>query len=181
MSSKKIDERVVEMRFDNSHFEKNVQTSLSTLEKLKQSLNLSGASKGLDEINNSANRMNFGGLSSGIDVVQAKFSAMQVVAMTAISNITNSVIDLGKNLVNTFAIKPISTGFQEYELKMGSVQTIMAGTGEDLKTVMGYLEELNKYADDTIYSFSDMTENIGKFTNAGVKLDEAVAAIKRSS
>lgn len=179
--SKTIDEKVVEMRFDNSHFEKNVQTSLSTLDKLKQSLNLSGASKGLEDISNTANKMNFGGMSSGIETVKTKFSALEVMAVTALANITNSLVNVGKNIVKTFTLDPLKTGWQEYEQKAGAIQTIMAGTGEDLSTVKRYLEELNKYADDTIYSFKDMTENISKFTNAGVKLPDAVAAIKRSS
>lgn len=179
--SKTIDEKVVEMRFDNSNFEKNVQTSLSTLDKLKQSLNLSGASKGLEQISDTASKMNFGGMSNGIETVKAKFSALEVMAVTALANITNSLVNVGKNIVKTFTIDPLKTGWQEYEQKAGSIQTIMAGTGESLDTVKQYLEELNKYADDTIYSFKDMTENISKFTNAGVKLPDAVAAIKRSS
>ena len=178
--SKTIDEKVVEMRFDNSNFEKNVQTSLSTLDKLKQSLNLSGASKGLEQISNTASKMNFSGMGNGIETIKAKFSALEVMAVTALANITNSLVNVGKNIVKTFTIDPLKTGWQEYEQKAGSIQTIMAGTGEDLNTVKKYLEELNKYADDTIYSFKDMTENISKFTNAGVKLPDAVAAIKRS-
>ena len=178
--SKTIDEKVVEMRFDNKNFEKNVKSSISTLDKLKQSLKLKNASTGLEDIAKGVNKISFDKINNGIDTVKTSFSAMQVVAFNVISNITNSVIGLGKKIVDTLAIKPVSTGFNEYELKMGSVQTIMSGTGEDLKTVMKYLEELNKYADDTIYSFKDMTDNIGKFTNAGVKLPDAVAAIKRS-
>lgn len=179
--SKTIDEKVVEMRFDNSNFEKNVQTSLSTLDKLKQSLNLSGASKGLEQISDTASKMNFSGMGNGIETIKAKFSALEVMAVTALANITNSLVNVGKNIVKTFTIDPLKTGWQEYEQKAGSIQTIMAGTGESLDTVKQYLEELNKYADDTIYSFKDMTENISKFTNAGVKLPDAVAAIKRSS
>lgn len=180
MSSKTVDEKVVEMRFDNSNFERNVNSTMSTLDRLKEKLNLTGASRGLENISSAANNMKFDGISNGLKTVEAHFSNMQFVAMTAISRITNSVIDLGKNIVDTFAIQPISTGFQEYEQKMGSIQTIMAGTGEKLPTVKKYLEELNKYSDDTIYKFSDMTNNIGKFTNAGVKLPKAVAAIKRN-
>lgn len=181
MSSKTVDEKVVEMRFDNSNFERNVNSTMSTLDKLKEKLNLTGASKGLENISSAANNVKFDGINNGLQTVEARFSNMQVIAMTAISRITNSVIDLGRNIVNTFAIQPVTTGFNEYEQKMGSIQTIMAGTGEKLPTVKKYLEELNKYADDTIYSFKDMTDNIGKFTNAGVKLPNAVAAIKRSS
>lgn len=173
-----IDERVVEMRFDNKHFEANVQTSISTLGKLKQSLDLNGAAKGLENINDAAKKCDMSTLGKSVETVKAKFSALEVMAMTALANITNSAINAGKRLASTFTVEPITTGFNEYELKMGSIQTIMAGTGESLERVNEKLDELNLYSDKTIYSFSDMTQNIGKFTNAGVKLDDAVAAIQ---
>ena len=176
--SKTIDDKVVEMRFDNSHFEKNVQTSLTTLQKLKQNLDLKGASKGLSEVNAAAKKCDLSPLGNGIQTVQAKFSALTVVGTTALMNLTNSAITAGKNIVSALTIDPVTTGFSEYELKMGSVQTIMASTGASLDTVNKYLNELNEYSDKTIYSFSDMTQNIGKFTNAGVKLEDAVLAIK---
>ncbi len=176
--SKEIDERVVEMRFDNKQFEAGVQTSLSTLDKLKKGLDLDGAAKGFDQLSTAAKKCDMSIIGRSVESVQAKFSAMEVVAMTALSNITNSVINTGKQLLSSLTIEPISTGFSEYELKMGSIQTIMASTGESLDRVNQKLDELNKYSDRTIYSFSDMTSNIGKFTNAGVKLDDAVAAIQ---
>ena len=176
--SKTVDERVVSMQFDNKQFEANVQTSMSTLDKLKQKLDFKGASKGLENVNAAVKNVNMSGLSSAVETVSMKFSALQVMAVTALANITNSAINAGKRIVHALTIAPITTGFQEYELKMNSVQTIMASTGESLETVNEYLEELNKYADKTIYSFSDMTRNIGKFTNAGVKLEDAVMAIK---
>ena len=173
-----IDQKVVEMRFNNQQFERNAQTSLNTLEKLKQSLNLTGASKGLEQLNSAARNNDIGALGRAADAVGVKFSAMQVIGTTALVNMANSAINAGKRIVRALTIDPVKTGFQEYELKMGSVQTIMASTGESLETVNQYLNELNKYSDQTIYSFSDMTNNIGKFTNAGVKLEDAVAAIK---
>ena len=176
--SKTVDERVVSMQFDNKQFEANVQTSMSTLDKLKQKLDFKGASKSLENVNAAAKNVNMSGLSSAVETVSMKFSALQVMAVTALANITNSAINAGKRIVHALTIAPITTGFQEYELKMNSVQTIIASTGESLETVNEYLEELNKYADKTIYSFSDMTSNIGKFTNAGVKLEDAVMAIK---
>ena len=176
--SKIIDQRVVEMRFDNQHFEKNVHTTMSTLDKLKQSLNLTGASKGLDNLNAAAKNNNIGVLGNAADAVGKRFSAMEIVGITALANLTNSAINTGKRITKALMIDPVTTGFNEYELKMGSIQTIMAGTGEKLETVNRYLNELNKYSDQTIYSFQDMTSNIGKFTNAGVKLEDAVAAIK---
>ena len=176
--SKTVDERVVEMRFDNKQFEQNVQTSLSTLDKLKRSLNLDGAAKGLENVNSAAKNCNMSGLTSAVETVHAKFSAFEVMAVTALANITNSVINTGKQMLHSLTIEPISQGFEEYELKMGSIQTIMMSTGASLEEVNGYLQELNTYSDKTIYSFADMTSNIGKFTNAGVKLEDAVMAIQ---
>ena len=173
-----IDERVVEMRFDNKQFESNVQTSMSTLEKLKKSLDLSGAAKGFENLDSAAKKCDMSGLSNAVETVKTRFSALEVMAITALANITNSVINTGKQVLSSLTIEPISQGFQEYELKMGSIQTIMMSTGESLGTVNKYLNDLNIYSDKTIYSFSDMTSNIGKFTNAGVKLKDAVAAIK---
>lgn len=176
--SKTVDQRVVEMRFDNKQFESNVSTTMSSLDKLKQKLNFSGATKGLENVGEAANKVNMNGLSGAVDTVRMRFSALEVMGVTALTNITNQAVNAGKRLISAFTIDPVKTGFQEYELKMGSVQTIMASTGESLETVNKYLEELNKYSDQTIYSFSDMTNNIGKFTNAGVKLEDAVMAIK---
>lgn len=176
--SSTIDERVVEMRFDNRQFESNVQTSLSTLDKLKRSLNLDGATKGLEGISAASKNCDMSGLSSAVQTVQARFSALEVMAVTALANITNSVINTGKQMLSSLTIEPIKDGFAEYELKMGSIQTIMMSTGASLQDVNKYLNELNTYADRTIYSFADMTSNIGKFTNAGVKLEDAVMAIQ---
>ena len=173
-----IDDRVVEMRFDNADFESNVSQTLSTLDKLKLALNLPGATKGLNDVSAAAAKVDMTPMGKAIDTVQAKFSSLDVVAYTALQNITNSVLNTGKKIIDKFTIEPIRTGFSEYELKMGSVQTIMASTGESIDTVNKYLEDLNKYSDQTIYSFSDMTNSIGKFTNAGVSLKDAVTAIK---
>lgn len=155
--SRVVDERVVSMQFDNRQFERNISNTMSTLEKFNG---------------------NLGGLGTAVEKVGSKFSAMQVAAVTALVNITNSAVNAGKRIVAALTIDPVKTGFSEYELKMGSIQTIMAGTGESLETVNKYLNELNEYSDKTIYSFAHMTQNIGKFTNAGVKLEDAVAAIK---
>ena len=176
--SKTVDERVVSMQFDNKNFESNVKTTMSTLDKLKKSLNLEKSAKGLENINSAAKNCNLSPMANAVESVKSKFSALEVMGITALANITNSAVNYGKRLVSAFTVDPIRTGFQEFELKMGSIQTIMASTGESLETVNKYLNELNEYSDKTIYSFSDMTNNIGKFTNAGVKLKDAVLAIK---
>ena len=176
--SKTVDERVVSMQFDNKNFESNVKTTMSTLDKLKKSLNLEKSAKGLENINSAAKNCNLSPMANAVESVKSKFSALEVMGITALANITNSAVNYGKRLISAFTVDPIRTGFQEFELKMGSIQTIMASTGESLETVNKYLNELNEYSDKTIYSFSDMTNNIGKFTNAGVKLEDAVLAIK---
>lgn len=178
-----VDERVVEMRFDNKQFEQNIQTSLSSLDKLKKSLNLEVAAKGLETVNDAANKCsgNMSPLSNAVETVRVRFSALEVMAITALQNITNSALAAGKNLVSAFTIDPIKTGFEEYETQINAVQTILANTsskGTTLDQVNNALDELNHYADMTIYNFTEMTRNIGTFTAAGVDLDTSVAAIK---
>lgn len=178
-----VDERVVEMRFDNKQFEQNIKTSLSSLDKLKKSLNLEGAAKGLETVNDAANKCsgNMSPLSNAVETVRVRFSALEVMAITALQNITNSALAAGKNLVSAFTIDPIKTGFEEYETQINAVQTILANTsskGTTLDQVNNALDELNHYADMTIYNFTEMTRNIGTFTAAGVDLDTSVAAIK---
>lgn len=173
-----VDERIVSMEFDNKQFESGVTTTLNTLFKLKEGLNLKEATKNLLTLGDVGRAFSLSGMANGIREVSTAFSSLGIIGITTLSNITNSALAAGKNLTSAFTIDPVRKGWAEYELKMNSVQTIMAGTGEKIETVSRYLEELNEYSDQTIYSFSDMTTNIGKFTNAGVKLDKAVAAIK---
>lgn len=179
--SKTVDERVVEMRFDNKQFESNVQTSLSTISKLKQSLNLQGASKGLENVSTAAKSCNMSGLTGAVETVRMKFSALEVMAVTALANITNSAVNAGKRIVSALTIEPVKSGFEEYETQINAIQTILANTeskGSTLQDVNSALDELNHYADMTIYNFTEMTRNIGTFTAAGVDLETSVSAIK---
>ena len=176
-----IDQRVVEMRFDNKHFENNVQTTMSTLEKLKQKLNLTGASKGLEEVNNAASKVNFSGITSGIETVETRFSHMQATIQHQLDRIVDATVNAGKRMVSALTIDPIKSGFNEYETQIGAIQTILANTsheGTTLQDVNKVLDDLNTYADKTIYNFTEMTRNIGTFTAAGLGLDESASAIK---
>lgn len=175
--SKQIDEKVVSMKFDNKQFESNVSTTMSTLDKLKAKLNFSGASKGLEQINIAANKVDMKGMSNAIDTVQMKLSAMQVVGVTALANITNQAVEAGKKLVSSLTITPVIDGFKEYELMMNAIQTTMAGTGLTAKEVEKQLKSLDEYADKTVYSTADMMNNLPKFTNAGVELKDATVAM----
>ena len=179
--SKTVDQRVVEMRFDNANFEKNVSTSMSTLDKLKKSLKFEDSAKGFENISKAAGRVDMGGLSNGVESVRLKFSALEVMAVTALQNITNSALNAGKKIAYALTIEPIKTGLQEYETQINATQTILANTqkeGANINDVNRALSELNKYADLTIYNFTEMTRNIGTFTAAGVDLNTSVNAIK---
>lgn len=179
--SKQIDEKVVSMQFDNRQFERNVSTSISTLDKLKQSLNLSGASKGLEEVQSASDKVNFSGMSAGIDALQVKFSTVQMLIVQQIGKIVDSAVSAGKRMASALTIDPIKTGFSEYETQIGAVQTILANTeskGTTLQDVNSALDTLNTYADKTIYNFTEMTRNIGTFTAAGIELDKSVSSIQ---
>ena len=176
-----IDSRVVEMRFDNKNFESNVQTSLSTLDKLKNSLNMNGAAKSFEQIDNAAKKVNMSGLGNAVESVRLKFSALEVMAVTALSNITTAALNAGIRITKALTLDPVKLGFSEYETQIGAVQTILANTshqGTNLQQVNRALDELNIYADKTIYNFTEMTRNIGTFTAAGIDLQTAVDAIR---
>lgn len=176
-----IDQRVVEMRFDNQQFESNVSTTMSTLDKLKQKLNLSGAAKGLDNIGTAAKKVDLSNLGNGADAVAVKFSHMQMTIQHQLDRIVDNAFRAGKNIVKALTIDPVKTGFEEYETKMGSIQTILANTehqGTTLDDVTAALDKLNLYADKTIYNFQQMTKNIGTFTAAGVDLQTSVNSIQ---
>lgn len=179
--STEIEQRVVEMQFDNKQFERNVSTTMSSLDKLKQSLNLTGAAKGLESVGTSARNINLSGLTSAAETVGLKFNAMWTIADQALRNITNSAVNAGKRIASALTVDPIKTGFSEYETQINAVQTILANTkskGTTIDDVNGALDELNTYADKTIYNFTEMTRNIGTFTAAGVDLDKSVTSIK---
>lgn len=179
--SKTIDEKVVEMRFDNSNFESNVKTSMSTLDKLKQKLNFSGASKGLEGIDQSVKKINFSGLTKSIDLTKAGFLALGAMGVLQLRNIANAADQAGTSMIKSLTLEPIKTGFNEYETQINAIQTIMSNTrskGTTLDDVNAALDELNHYADQTIYNFTEMTRNIGTFTAAGVDLDKSVTSIK---
>jgi tape measure domain-containing protein len=190
--SKTVDERVVQMQFDNQQFERGVQTSLSSLDKLKKSLDFSESTESFSEIDSAANKVDLSGLGEAVETVHAKFSALEVIAITALANITNSAINTGKQLISSLSIDQVTAGWEKYADKTTAVQTIMSATantweenaeavgytGTQMEFVTDQLEKLNWFSDETSYSFTDMTSNIGKFTSNGVALTDAVQAMQ---
>lgn len=176
-----IEDRILSMKFDNKQFEAGVKITMGTLKLLQSSLNFSGGSKGIDDAQAAANRFSLGNMSGAVEGISGKFLALSTVAITALTNITNKAVDAGLSMAKSLTIEPVMDGFNEYELKMGSIQTILANTsrhGTGLKDVTASLDELNEYADKTIYNFGDMTKNIGLFTNAGIDVGPATSMIK---
>ena len=189
--SKVIDNKVVEMSFDNRNFETNVKTSLGTLDKLKKSLNFDDATKGFENLDKASKKLSFDSIGDGIEEVKAKFSALDIVAFTALQNITNKVVETGRQMVRSLTIDPVKSGWDKFAEKTQAVQTIMSATvttWEDEAAAMGgydsqmdfvndQIEKLNWYADETSYSLTDMVSNVGKFTAAGQGLGTSVEAL----
>ena len=179
-----IDRRIVQMQFDNQGFNTKVEQTINSMKRLSESLKMktpSNSIANLDREIKNTTSSGLGALGRGVDDVASKFTAMGAVATTALVNITNSAINTGKRMFSALTIDPITSGFSEYETKMDSIQTILTNTAHQnttLDDVTKTLQELNTYADQTIYNFAEMTRNIGTFTAAGVDLDTSTAAIK---
>lgn len=178
--SSSVDNRVVQMGFDNKQFETNVKQSTQSLDTLKKSLNLEDAVKGLSALSLIGKNFSLDQMAKGIENISSKFGAMGAIGFTVIQNLTNAAMDFAKKLVGAFTA-PIKQGLNEYETQINAVQTILANTaskGTNIEQVNKALDELNTYSDKTIYNFTEMAKNIGTFTAAGVELDTSVAAIK---
>jgi tape measure domain-containing protein len=176
-----IDNRLVQIAFQNDQFEKGVGTSLQSIDKLKKGLNFSESERSLSGLSKAASNFSLAGISNGVENISNRFSALGVIGMTVLMNLTNAALNMGKSVFNALVIDPIKTGLNEYETKMNSIQTILANTstkGTTLDQVNEALDLLNTYADKTIYNFAQMTRNVGTFTAAGIELDTATSAIK---
>lgn len=175
--SQEIDQRVVEMRFDNAQFEKNSRDTMRTLDKLKEKLSFKGAAKGLEQVQAASENVDFSGMEKGLDTVQAKFSALDVIAFTALQRITDKVISAGEQMVKSLSVDQITSGWDKYNEKTSNVQTIMNATGKSIDQVNGYLNKLMWYSDETSYSFSEMTSALSQMTAAGGKIDKMIPMI----
>lgn len=173
-----IDERVVSMQFDNRHFEKNVATSISTIDKLKQKLNFKDSAKSLDTISDAAGKVDMSTLSDSADKVSSKFSALEVIGITALANITNSAVNTGKQLIKSLSVDQLSAGWTKYEQKTSSIQTIMNSTGKSIDQVNNYLDKLMWYSDETSYGFTDMTQSLAQLTAAGGDIEKLIPMIE---
>jgi len=176
-----VDERVVQMQFNNKQFESGVKESTESLKNLKKGLDLNGSAQNISNLQKVANGFSLAGIASGVESLNQKFSALGIMGITVLQNITNSAINAGKQIVSALTIDPVKQGLSEYETKINAIQTILTNTkskGTTLTEVNKALAELNAYSDTTIYNFAEMTKNIGTFTAAGVDLKTSVGSIK---
>lgn len=175
--SQEVDERVVEMRFDNAQFEKNVHQTMQSLEKLNDSLRLDGAEKGFEKIGDASAKVDFNEMQGALDDLSGKFSAVEVMGVAALSHITRQVIDTGERLVKSLSLDQVTSGWSKYAQKTASVQTIMNATGKSIAKVNGYLSKLMWFSDETSYSFTDMTQSLGQLTASGGDIEKVIPMI----
>lgn len=175
--SQEVDERVVEMRFDNAQFEKNVHQTMQSLEKLNDSLRLDGAEKGFEKIGDASAKVDFDEMQGALDDLSGKFSAVEVMGVAALSHITRQAIDTGERLVKSLSLDQVTSGWNKYAQKTASVQTIMNATGKSIAKVNGYLEKLMWFSDETSYGFTDMTSALSTLTSTGGSIEKMIPMI----
>ena len=175
--SQEVDSRVVEMRFDNANFEKNTKQTISTIDRLMEKLQFKGAEKGFEKLDAAAKNVDFATMQTSLDRLESKFSSLNIVATTALVNITNKFVDAGEKLVKSLSIDQVASGWDKYTEKTSNVQTIMNATGKSIDQVNGYLNKLMWYSDETSYSFSEMTSALSQMTAAGGNIDKMIPMI----
>lgn len=175
--SQEVDQRVVEMRFDNAKFEKNVQQSINSLNALNESLKFEGAEKGFAEVEKASEKVDFDKMQGAVGKLQERFSALEVVGITAMVRITNKAIDTGEKLVKSLSIDQVMSGWNKYAQKTASVQTIMNATGKSITKVNSYLSKLMWFSDETSYGFTDMTSALSTLTAAGGDIEKMIPMI----
>lgn len=175
--SREVDQRVVEMRFDNAQFEKNTRESMKTLDRLQDKLQFKDVDKGFENIEKAQRNVNFDEMEGALDTLKVKFNALDVMAVAALTNITNKIVDTGERLVKSLSVDQVASGWNKYIEKTSNVQTIMNATGESIDNVNGYLNKLMWYSDETSYSFSEMTSALSQMTAAGGDIKKMIPMI----
>lgn len=175
--SREVDQRVVEMQFNNADFEKNTKKTIGLIDKLMEKLQFKGAEKGFEKLDTAAEKVDFDTMSRSLDDLQSKFSALDIIAATALVNITNKAVNAGEKLVKSLSVDQIASGWDKYTEKTSNVQTIMNATGKSIDQVNGYLNKLMWYSDETSYSFNEMTSALSQMTAAGGNIDKMIPMI----
>ena len=175
--SREVDQRVVELQFNNANFEKNTKKSMDSIDRMMEKLQFKGVEKGFEKLDAAAEKVDFATMNRSLDTLQQKFSALDIMAATVLVNITNKAINAGEKLVKSLSLDQITSGWNKYAEKTSNVQTIMNATGKSIDQVNGYLNKLMWYSDETSYSFSEMTSALSQMTAAGGNIDKMIPMI----
>lgn len=177
-----VDQRIVEMKFNGDSFLNGVKNSLNVLKSLKEGLNnLKGGKKDINDLEDAGKKFSLSGMTKGIQDATSNLNLMKVAGLTVFTSLVHQALFAGENILKALTINPLKAGLDVYETKINAIQTILANTaseGTKLKDVTAALNQLNDYANKTVYNFGQMAKNIGTFTAAGVNLKESVASIK---
>lgn len=180
--SKLVDERVVELTFDNKKFESNMKESMSTLDRLKSALNFSGVA---NSINKSMQAITLSPLEEAMESAKESFGSFaDYVELTVVQRMTNKVLDAAERMVKALSIDQISSGWEKFNNITKNTGTLvtaytdMYGDQESAQEkVEQNLDRLRWYADSTSYSMESMTQAMSSFANNGVDMDTATEAV----
>ena len=173
-----IDERIVQMQFQNSQFEKGVSESLKSLEKLKEGLQLEKAAEGLKRLQEAGDSFSLANVSESVDNLGERFSVFGTFAGRIIENLADTVYNKLGNAIESVTVGQIGAGWQKYAEDTNAVQTIMFATGKSIEEVEEQLRKLTFFTDETSYSYADMVGNIAKFTSNNIDLTDARVAMQ---
>ena len=173
-----IDERIVEMQFDNKQFESGVKETIKSLDDLKKGLKLEDVTDGFTKLDKAASNINLNPLTNGVEAISQKFSALEVIAVSALARITNQAMATGERLIKSFTVDPIADGWTKYESKVAAVQKIMNSSADmEMTEVEAILNKIEWFTNETSYEFDAMVQTLGSFTAAGVPLEKAADTI----
>lgn len=175
--STEVDQRVVEMRFDNRQFEQGTKETMSTLDKLREKLHFKGAEEGFKNLSKASEKVDFNEMGSALDRIQMKFNTLDIIAMSALNHITEKAISTGEKMVKSLSVDNIASGWDKYVEKTGNVETIMNATGKSVDQVNGYLSKLMWYSDETSFSFAEMTSALSQATASGGDIGKMIPMI----
>ena len=175
-----VDQRVVQMEFDNSRFESNVKTTMSTLDRLKEKLHFGGEKDTLRELEQAGNSFNMDHMANAIDTIANRFTLMGSIAFNAMDKIAQKAVQVGQQIVSSLTVEMPKAGMVKYEQETNSVQAIynsVKNKGKSLQDVYDGLQRLAEYSDETSYSYTQMVDGASKFIANGVDMDVAVSAM----
>ena len=171
-----VENRVVEMQFDNKDFEKNASTSLSTLEKLKESLQFKNSSKGFQEVQNGIRKLDFSPIQDSISSIDNAFTGLAgSIKRNFFDEIAREAINVGKTLYSN-TIGQIQSGGKRRALNIEQAKFKVAGLGADWDAVY---EDMDYAVSGTAYGIDEAANAASQFLASSVKTGDDMKAALR--